>query len=396
MKEREVKTNQVLLDLGTQPLVNNLCKTREESLNAKQYPLKAEYDEDLTIHLTTEIPPNILYKNYLYNSGVSKPYIDHCREMYNSCKHLNIEVMIDIGGNDGTLLRTFREESKTNTSWSSVSPKRLINVDASDSFREKNEKNGIEYVCGFFNEDMDLPKANLITSTNVFQHTKDIHSFMRGIQKHLDGLWILEFPYTYTTLSTLQFDQFYHEHYYYWLVTPLEKLFHQYGLKIIHMSEHSIHGGTMRMWMTNKEASSPETTSILNQYKQREKNLQLSSFNLNSKKHIEDSKNFIFGLSGKTAFFGAAAKGCVFLNALALTSNNMPDSYVIDDTLEKQGLFVPGTGFEIFSRHKLKEEPVNNIIILAHNFKDHIIESLRSFGFRGKIITLLPSIQTNI
>lgn len=385
--------NMILLDLNTQPLVNNLCLTRYESLNVKKYPLCAEIEEDLTIHLDTEISPNILYKNYLYNSGVSIPYIEHCRKMYDSCKHLSMKVIIDIGGNDGTLLRTFREESKINRFWSSVTPERLINVDASESFKEKNEQDGIEYICDFFSDKLDLPKANLIISTNVFQHTKDIHSFMRGIEKHLDGLWILEFPYTYNTLSTLQFDQFYHEHYYYWLITPLEKLFHQYGLKIIHISEQSIHGGSLRMWMTNKNPSSPEITNSIEEYKKRERELVLSTFNSHTKTHIEKSKDFIFNLHGKTAFFGAAAKGCVFLNALGVSIDNMPDSYVIDDTIEKQGLFVPGTGFEICDRKELIKHPVDNIIILSHNFKEYIISSLRSFGFLGKIIVMIPTIE---
>lgn len=385
-----------LLDLGTQPLVNNLCLTREESLNIKRYPLRAEYQDDLTIHLDTEIPPDMLYKNYLYNSGVSLPYIEHCRQMYDSCKHLNMKVIIDIGGNDGTLLRTFREESKVNTFWSSVPPERLINVDVSKSFREKNEKDGIEYICDFFSDKLDLPKANLITSTNVFQHTKDIHSFVRGIQKCLDGLWILEFPYTYNTLSTLQYDQFYHEHYYYWLITPLEKLFHQYGLKIIHISEQSIHGGSLRMWMTNKNPSSPEITNSIEEYKKRERELVLSTFNSHTKTHIEKSKDFIFNLHGKTAFFGAAAKGCVFLNALGISIHNMPDSYIIDDTFEKQGLFFPGTGFEICNRQTIHDRPVDNIIILAHNFKDYIIKSLREFNFEGNIITMFPSVDVSL
>jgi len=82
--------------------------------------------------------------------------------------------------------------------------------------------------------------------------------FLRGIQKHLDGVWILEFPYTLNTLKTLQFDQFYHEHYYYWLVTPLVKLFKQYGLKIIHAQQTAIHGGSMLLWMTNKSPSAPD------------------------------------------------------------------------------------------------------------------------------------------
>ena len=378
-----------LLDLGTQPLVNNLCSSREESLSAKRYPLRAEYEDDMTIHLDTEIPPDILYKNYLYHSGVSKPYIEHCKSMFDSIKHLNMDVVIDVGGNDGTLLKTFKGQPN--------SIKRFINVDASESFKEENERDGIEYVCGFFNDEIDLPQANVITSTNVFQHTANIRSFVKGVRKHLakDGVWVLEFPYTFTTLLTLQFDQFYHEHYYYWLLIPLQKMFHEYGLKIVNISEQNIHGGTMRLWMAREDSKIP-VAKDLETYKMEEIKLDLSSFDSKVKNYINKSREFILKFPGRTAFFGAAAKGCVFLNALDLSVLNMSDSYVIDDTIEKQGMFVPGTGFEICSREQLKDQPVDNIIILAHNFKDHIIKSLRKSNFTGNIITMLPSLEVDL
>jgi len=60
---------QTLVDLGTQPLVNNLAKTKEEALAAERYPLKATIDNKLVIKLSTAISPDKLYKNYLYHSG---------------------------------------------------------------------------------------------------------------------------------------------------------------------------------------------------------------------------------------------------------------------------------------------------------------------------------------
>lgn len=381
-----------LLDLGVQPLVNNLCQSKEESLNAERFPLRAIYSNDLTIRLDTEVPPRKLYSNYLYRSAVSQPYIDHCKKLYATINHLDLRTVIDIGGNDGTLLQAFREASKTEFFWSQRPPERFINVDMSENLREINAKLGNEFVCGQFNKNMDLPQANLIVSTNVFQHTKDIHSFLGGIERFLDGVWVLEFPYTLTTLQTLQFDQFYHEHYYYWLLSPLVDLFHQYGLKIIHAQEFPIHGGTMRLWMTKKDCGAAEISSTLESYIQKERSIDMENFQSQCFSHMDDCDKFLSGLKGRTAFFGAAAKGCVFLNALGLSTNAFPDSYVIDDTPEKQGMFVPGTGFEIVSRERLKEDPVDNIVILAHNFAPYIADTLRA-NFGGGIYTCLPSIK---
>ena len=133
--------------------------------------------------------------------------------MFETIKHLKSDVIIDIGGNDGTLLKTFKRMFDKQENSINNSQRRFINVDASESFSNTNEREGIEFFNSNFNENIKLPKANLITSTNVFQHTKDIDSFLKGIVKFLDGVWLLEFPYTLKTLDSLQFDQFYHEHF---------------------------------------------------------------------------------------------------------------------------------------------------------------------------------------
>ena len=88
------KMSNILLDLGTQPLVGNLCLSKEDSLHAKKYPLKAYYNKDLKISLDTEIKPSLLYEKYSYHSGVSKPYIKHCEDMYASFKHLKSNTII--------------------------------------------------------------------------------------------------------------------------------------------------------------------------------------------------------------------------------------------------------------------------------------------------------------
>jgi 2-polyprenyl-3-methyl-5-hydroxy-6-metoxy-1,4-benzoquinol methylase len=378
-------SEQTLVDLGTQPLVNNLCKTKEEALSAKRYPLKATINNKLIIKLNTAIPPDKLYKNYLYHSGVSKPYINHCYLLWHQLKHLKHNTIIDVGGNDGTLLKAFQSQTKDKL--------RLINVDASTSFLEENRIANIEYVNEYFNADLTLPKADLIISTNVFQHTSDVHKFVKGIKKHLDGVWILEFPYTLNTLKTLQFDQFYHEHYYYWLVSPLQKLFEEYGLHIFNAEELSIHGGTMRLWITNKE-SYANTHAHLKFIKQEQAfDFSRCYSDLNIK--ILQDKCFLNNLEGETAYFGAAAKGCVYLNALGITANTKPKAYVVDDTTSKQNLYVPGTGMPIKDRDYLYKNQPNNLIILAHNFKDYIIKSLRP-QYKGRIITMFPTIEINM
>jgi 2-polyprenyl-3-methyl-5-hydroxy-6-metoxy-1,4-benzoquinol methylase len=181
------------LNLGNVPLVNNLCITREESFACEKFPLAIQFFPESRLTCLTEyINKDDLFLNYLYRSGVNKPYLDHCGRMYdyllNYIKLGKGSIIVDVGGNDGSLLLEFKKKNKYPT---------FVNVDCSKSFIEDNERNGIHYFNEYFCENTELPRcADLITSTNVFQHTEPMRSFVRGIERNLSdkGVWCLEFP----------------------------------------------------------------------------------------------------------------------------------------------------------------------------------------------------------
>jgi len=139
--------------------------------------------------------------------------------------------------------------------------------------------------------------------------------------------------------------------------------------------------------MTNKEPSAPAID--LSRYTKYEQDAVDGAFFEAAIVSIGDQ--FIYDLAhdnlGKVCFFGAASKGCVFLNALGLNIDTVGEMVVIDDTPEKQGLYIPGTGFQVVDRSVLPE--YDTVVILAHNFKEHIMKSLAR-EWSGKIISFLP------
>jgi hypothetical protein len=370
-----------IIDLGKIPLVNNLFDTEIESLNSKRFPLRIIQDKDLVMKLDTEIDSDEMFSNYLYRSGVNKPYIEHCKKMWNSIKKYKPSTIVDIGGNDGTLLKTFKNLSNKKLN--------LINVDASSSFRKDNESLGIKYYNNYWGDLLLDEKVDLITSTNVFQHNPNYKRFLKGMKNNLNGIWVLEFPYFLDTIKTNQFDQIYHEHVYYWLVTPLVKIFREYGFKILDISEQSIHGGSLRIISSNRDKDK-ENIKIINKYLNLEKKFNFNKWSKDIKIKIKKDKQFISSLKGNIALFGAAAKGCVYLNSLDI---NHKFKYIIDDTKEKQNKFSPGTGLKIVDRSIIKEDKIDCILILAHNFKDYIAKSLRKDGFKGQILVMLPKVK---
>jgi len=384
------------IDLGEMPLVNNLLDTREESLDCKKYPLAVQYFTKSKLSCLTEnIDPNLMFSQYSYKSGVVKAYADHCKEMFWFVDtYLDLkegDKILDIGGNDGTLLKSFLEKKPYLD---------VLNIDASTNITDLSRERGIPAINKFWGVETAETlnkKFKLITSTNVFQHTPPIADFTEAISMSLDdkGIWCLEFPYWKTNMQTLQFDQIYHEHVYFYLVEPLKQLFDKFGLEIIKAVRYPIHGGTLRLLISKKgdwyvcdgvQKLIDEEQSIDQKY--------YEDWGEVIEEHISDCNGFLRMLKADGSNiigFGAAAKGCIFLNSAKIDDAIL--DVVIDDTDLKQGKFIPGTGIQIKDRTYINKNKVDYILILAHNFKDVIIESLRNDGYVGKFIILFPQIK---
>jgi cyclopropane fatty-acyl-phospholipid synthase-like methyltransferase len=382
-------------DFGMIPLVNNLNDTQSESLSCPTYPLILNYYPQSKLSmLSVAIDPKLLFDHYVYKSGTNKPYIEHCKNMYDYLsKFVTIrhdDTVVDIGGNDGTLLKTFVEKSKVK-----ISP---INIDPSENLSEISKNNGIStltkrWTYGLASSPSFARQCKVITSTNVFQHVEDIGDFASGVHNALtnDGVWCLEFPYWKKDLETIQYDQVYHEHIYYYLLTPLNDLFSQKGLEIIDVSEQTIHCGSLRIIsrIGRNRMPNPAVSKFIKEELIFDENF-YTNWREKVKTHIFDSRTMLLDLkkSGKKiAAFGAAAKGCLFLNATNI--NHKTIDYIVDDTDTKQNKFMPGVGIQIVDRNRLIKDPPDYIVILAHNFADYITESLRPI-YKGKFINMFP------
>ncbi len=384
-------------DLGYFPLVNNLSDTEEDSLKCQKFPLKVNFfTKSKLTALSHSVNSEILFSNYLFKSEINIPYIPHCSRMYDYISGLvklnENDLIVDIGGNDGTLLSTFRSVSNIELSY--------LNIDPSINLAKLSEAKGIPVLNEYFSLDTSKlisKRAKIITSTNVFQHLRDINSFVQGVHHLLDekGLWLLEFPYWIHDLETNQFDQIYHEHVYFYSILPLNLMMEKHGLKIIRVEKQVIHGGTLRLVMAKKDSFFEPDLSIQNfiKYENTFDVDYYKKWGLQVNAHLQKCKDIINDLklqNKRIVAFGAAAKGCIFLNAINITNKEI--DYIIDDTDIKQGKYMPGAGLKIVSREEVDFKNIDYILILAHNFSDFIIDSFKN-TYHGRFIIFLPEIK---
>src|SRR5690242_14732578 len=118
-------------------------------------------------------------------------------------------LVVEIGSNDGTLLRTFYEARV-----------RHLGVEPSASVAQTANAGGIRTLCAFFDAAVakqivsEHGHAHAIIAANALSHIADLHSVLEGIATLLapGGTCIIEDPYWGDIVSGTAFDQIYDEH----------------------------------------------------------------------------------------------------------------------------------------------------------------------------------------
>jgi hypothetical protein len=392
------------LDLGLMPLANNLEQTSLRAKEVERFPLQVTFCKDCGLsQLSVIIDPVKMFAYYTYRSGINSGYITHCKNMAGELLSLhqkqNDFFHIDIAGNDGTLLKCFKQ----------IAPYgyHCLNVDPASNLAAIAEHDGIPSLVDFWGLNtaagiaVEHGEADLITATNVFAHVDNISDFLLGANLALkdEGVLVIECPYIIDFIENFEFDTVYFEHLSYMSVLPIRNLCDKVGLKLISVERQNIHGGTIRMIIAQKESSHNIEKSVeefcgmelavgynlISTYQQ---------WSTDVKTAIQTFHNSLLDLkkSGyKIAGYGASAKGNTLLNSAGINTDIV--DYIIDSTPEKIGKFSPGTGIPIKHPQELIKAEPDFLLILAWNFKDTLIDNARKLGFKGKFIIPIPTFE---
>ncbi len=348
------------------------------------------------VQLSHVVNPNLMFKNYLYVSSTSSVFIKHFESFAADVKKslgLNKgDLVIDIGSNDGILLKPFKKIGLN-----------VLGVDPAINVANIANKNGIKTICNYF-----VPKtakimvrnygqAKVITAANVFAHTNDWDELVEAVNLTLsdNGVFIIEAPYLVDFIDKNLFDTIYHEHLSYISIRPLVTFFKKHNMKIFDVKRVDSHGGSVRIFVKRIDGSYETSPAVNNLIK-----LELKmGFNrmktyLNFGKRIEKNKNNLKLLLMKLKLkkkrivgYGAPAKGNTLLNYFDIGPQII--DYIVDDSKLKQNLYTPGTHIQVLPPGSLKGDKIDFLFILAWNFADSIIEN-NSFLKKNNVKFIIP------
>lgn len=387
------------LSLGHQPPSNSFL--REENLNKPEvyYPLDVYYCEKCgLVQLGYAVDPETLFTEYVYTTSTNNSLIKNFSDLVdNLVKRFNLDendFAIDIGSNDGTLLKRY---SKYNVRVLGVEPSSAADIAV---------KNGIPTVKEFFNSGIASiiaekhGKANVITATNVFAHVKDLYSFVEGIKRLLknEGIFVSESHHLLSLVNEMQWDSIYHEHLRMYSLKPLIHLFNRFDLDLFDAERISTHGGSIRIYVCNKGAYSKsenvdkiledeESSGLYN----KKTFLEFGKMVLQRKIEIQDALRSIKKEGKRIAGIGAPAKGSTLLNYCNITSDIM--DYIAEKSNLKIGLYTPGTHIKVVEEKFLFEDQPDYAFLLSWNIADELIPKLRNSGYKGKVIVPVPSVR---
>jgi 2-polyprenyl-3-methyl-5-hydroxy-6-metoxy-1,4-benzoquinol methylase len=341
-----------------------------------------------------------MFEHYLYVSGTTSTFRKHCDDFafdavdrfmkWQSLKPAVTEPrVLDIACNDGTLLKSFRNQGC-----------KVQGVDPAQNLRSLTEEANIPVEVGYWGDgvvvDNFLKKFNIITATNVFAHVDDIGGFLDDCLKVLapkDGFIVIEFPYCDNMIHHCEFDTIYHEHLSYFLVHSMMQAVGRRGLVIKDVVRTPIHGGSIRFFLKPGKEHSPAAFAMMSREAKQRFMMRSTyeSFRDKVEKNKADMQSLVNGLQedGKKVIgYGASAKGNTMLNYFELDLE-----YIVDDNEMKWDYLTPGRDIPIKSTQAIAEEEELYIVILAWNFYDEIVEKIENIaGNKHHYIRYVPEV----
>ena len=370
-----------ILSLGLSPLANNLLSKKTE--NFDKFPLdifKCKTQECFNVQLSVVVPPDLMFKDYLYVSSTTESFRKHffsfAKKIKKDLKLNKNSLVVDIGSNDGVFLKPLKDLKI-----------KAIGVDPAENLAKIANNNKLKTFPSYFDNKIvnkimkQYGKADLVTAFNVFAHSDNLKEIAVNTSNILkkNGVFVFEVQYFLDTIRDLTFDNIYHEHTNYWTLTSIMKFFNQLPLKVYKVEKINTHGGSIRVYCSNNP--SVKTSPSVNQALNFEKKFGIlddktySDFSIrvknNKKQSIKNIKKLLEN-NIRIIGYGAPAKATTVLNYFGINSDIV--EFTIEDNKLKHNKFIPGTKIKIVDKNIIENDSNTKVLVMAWNYFDVIVE----------------------
>ncbi|HUJ61575.1 MAG TPA: class I SAM-dependent methyltransferase [Kofleriaceae bacterium] len=393
----------VMCDLGMSPLCESFLPADQGNQMEPFFPLKVWVcHECLLVQLEEYVSPEHIFTEYAYFSAFSTAWLEHAKTyvaMISERLGLGARSqVIELASNDGYLLQYFVERGIP-----------ALGIEPAANVAEAARKRGVETLVKFFGRELGAElaaqgkRADLVIGNNVLAQVPDLNSFVAGIAAVLapTGTVTLEFPHLQRLIEGNQFDTIYHEHFSYFSLLAVEKIFAAHGLTLFDVEELWTHGGSIRVYGRPAADTRRPVSAAVTELRAREERLGFRDMATYAafEERVRETKRRLLELliaakrAGKRiAGYGAPGKGNTLLNYCAIRGDFL--DFTVDRNPYKHGRLLPGTHVPIFPPEQIDRAKPDYILILPWNLKDEIMKQLaHARGWGAKFIVPIPEAQ---
>jgi SAM-dependent methyltransferase len=388
------------VDLGKSPLCESFLTTEQLDQVEPFYPLHVRIcDECLLVQLEAYVPAEEIFRDYAYFSAYSESWVAHAAAYADVvAERFGLgpdSLVVELASNDGYLLQHFVQRGIP-----------ALGIDPAENVAEAARERGVETVVDFFDSRLaeqlvaEGRRPDLIAANNVLAQVPPLNDFVAGIEIVLapHGVATIEVPHIVRLIEGLQFDTIYHEHYSYFSLTTLVRLFSDHRLEVFDVEELPSHGGSLRVYVKRQgddlHELSPQVARVLDD--ERAGGYDTVDGYADFAHSVEEVKwsllELLIGLrrEGKRVVgYGAPGKGNTLLNYCGIRTDLL--EYTVDRNPHKHGKHLPGTHIPIYAPSRIDESRPDYILLLPWNLKKEIMVQLshaRDWG--AQLIVPIP------
>jgi SAM-dependent methyltransferase len=393
---------QSFADLGMSPLSNAFVAPERAGAMEPFYPLHAWVCDDChLVQLEAFETPEQIFGDYLYFSSYAESWLRHAEayaaEMVARFGLGAASQVVEVASNDGYLLQYFQAQGV-----------QVLGVEPAANVAAVAREKGIPTEVAFFGvaTAQRLKAAGvapqLMAANNVLAHVPDLNDFVGGFAVLLapGGVLTVEFPHLLRLMQQNQFDTIYHEHFSYFSLLTVQRIFAAHGLRVFDVQQLPTHGGSLRVFVIQAGAAHAETPAVAALLaEEHAAGLAGRAAYAAFAEQVVDTKAALMAFcvearrAGKTILgYGAPAKGNTLLNYCGIGPEFI--GFTVDRSPHKQGLLLPGTRIPIRAPEALLAARPDYVLILPWNLREEITVQMavvREWG--GRFVVPIPSVQ---
>lgn len=393
---------QPVLKLKPTPLEDQFVSEANKNILQPVYPLELAICEDCGYaFLLHTVSPEASYADYIYESGVTvglrNHYDSYARQIISDYEVEPNSLVVDLGSNDGSMLSSFKKEGM-----------KVVGVEPASGIAERATASGIFTINDFFTDKavgqiiQDYGSARVITANYMYANIDDVMGFTRSVSKLLapDGIFVVQTGYHPEQFNIKMFDYIYHEHFSYFTIEVLQRIFSTCGLELIQAVKIEPKGGSVRVVGQLKQGARKIDASVGQLIKEeRERGVRdittyedLSLDLDKAKKQLTTLLSELKASDKSIAGLGASHSTTTLTYHFELEPYL---EYIVDDNALKHGRYSPGYHTPVFPTTKLySDEAPEYVVILAWQHQKSILEKHDAFLKNGgKFIVPLPNFK---